>query len=131
MARCTRGIRIPFTLLIDIKSDAVATYLALHRELRRHQQILTRFTPGVARLRDATPQARSAPREPLPVHAGRGLRDRLRCKDEHRPGVDHSRAARMIFPRARGNDENLVLQRPNMGRRACFSVSIDATLAST
>jgi hypothetical protein len=36
----------PFTLLIDIKSDAVETYLALHRELRRHQQILTRFTPG-------------------------------------------------------------------------------------
>lgn len=35
-----------FTLLIDIKSEAVATYLALHRELRRHQQILTRFVPS-------------------------------------------------------------------------------------
>jgi hypothetical protein len=35
-----------FTLLIDIKSDAVATYQALHRELRRHQAILTRFGPG-------------------------------------------------------------------------------------
>ena len=38
-----------FTLLIDIKSDAVATYRALDRELRRHQRILTRFGPrGVA-----------------------------------------------------------------------------------
>ena len=35
-----------FTLLIDIKSEAVATYLALHRELRRYQQILTRFVPS-------------------------------------------------------------------------------------
>jgi hypothetical protein len=35
-----------FTLLIDIKSDAVPTYLALHEELRRHQRLLTRFGPG-------------------------------------------------------------------------------------
>ncbi len=35
-----------FTLLIDVKSDPAATYLALHRALRRHQQILTRFTPS-------------------------------------------------------------------------------------
>jgi glycerophosphoryl diester phosphodiesterase len=35
-----------FTLLIDIKSDAVPTYRALHRELRRHQQMLTRFGPS-------------------------------------------------------------------------------------
>ncbi len=34
-----------FTLLIDIKSDAVPTYLALHEELRRHQRLLTRFGP--------------------------------------------------------------------------------------
>jgi hypothetical protein len=34
-----------FTLLIDIKSDAVPTYRALHEELRRHQLILTRFGP--------------------------------------------------------------------------------------
>ena len=35
-----------FTLLIDIKSDAVATYTELHRQLRRHQQMLTRFAPS-------------------------------------------------------------------------------------
>lgn len=35
-----------FTLLIDIKSDAVPTYRALHRELRRHQVMLTRFGPS-------------------------------------------------------------------------------------
>jgi len=35
-----------FTLLIDIKSEGVATYQALHRELRRYQQILTKFNPG-------------------------------------------------------------------------------------
>ena len=35
-----------FTLLIDIKSDAAATYEELHSELRRHQQMLTRFTPS-------------------------------------------------------------------------------------
>ncbi|MBA3748672.1 MAG: hypothetical protein H0W96_14440 [Solirubrobacterales bacterium] len=35
-----------FTLLIDIKSDAVATYLALHKQLRRYRQILTRFSPS-------------------------------------------------------------------------------------
>jgi glycerophosphoryl diester phosphodiesterase len=35
-----------FTLLIDIKSDAVRTYLALHEELRRHQRLLTRFGPN-------------------------------------------------------------------------------------
>jgi hypothetical protein len=35
-----------FTLLIDIKSDAVPTYRALHEQLMRHQLILTRFTPS-------------------------------------------------------------------------------------
>jgi hypothetical protein len=35
-----------FTLLIDIKSDAVPTYLALHEELRRYQAMLTRFRPS-------------------------------------------------------------------------------------
>lgn len=35
-----------FTLLVDIKSEAAATYLALHTALRRHRQILTRFAPG-------------------------------------------------------------------------------------
>jgi hypothetical protein len=35
-----------FTLLIDIKSDAVPTYLALHKELRRYQQVFTTFRPG-------------------------------------------------------------------------------------
>lgn len=34
------------TLLIDIKSESVATYLALHEQLRRYQRILTRFTPN-------------------------------------------------------------------------------------
>lgn len=33
------------TLLIDIKSEARPTYLALHRELRRYQAILTTFGP--------------------------------------------------------------------------------------
>lgn len=40
------GDRDTFTLLIDIKSEAVATYRALHEQLRRHQLILTRFTGG-------------------------------------------------------------------------------------
>jgi hypothetical protein len=35
-----------FTLLIDIKSDAVPTYLALHEELRRYNQMLTKFLPS-------------------------------------------------------------------------------------
>lgn len=35
-------------LLIDIKSEAEATYRALHEALRRHQSILTRFTPAGA-----------------------------------------------------------------------------------
>jgi hypothetical protein len=35
-----------FTLLIDIKSDAVPTYRALHKDLRSHQQMLTRFVPN-------------------------------------------------------------------------------------
>jgi glycerophosphoryl diester phosphodiesterase len=34
-----------FTLLIDIKSEAVPTYLALHEELRRYRDILTTFGP--------------------------------------------------------------------------------------
>jgi hypothetical protein len=40
------GDRDYFTLLIDIKSDAVPTYRALHKQLRSHQQILTRFGPA-------------------------------------------------------------------------------------
>lgn len=35
-----------FTLLIDIKSDAVPTYLALHEELREHKRIFTTFKRG-------------------------------------------------------------------------------------
>jgi hypothetical protein len=34
-----------FTLLIDIKSEAVPTYLALHEELRRYKDIFTTFGP--------------------------------------------------------------------------------------
>jgi len=37
-----------FQLLIDIKSDGAATYLAVHRTLRRYQSMLTTFTPGGA-----------------------------------------------------------------------------------
>lgn len=35
-----------FTLLIDIKSEAVSTYLALHERLRKYQRVFTRFGPG-------------------------------------------------------------------------------------
>ncbi len=35
-----------FTLLVDIKSEDAATYLALHRELRKYQRMMTRFNPG-------------------------------------------------------------------------------------
>ncbi len=35
-----------FTLLIDIKSEADPTYLALHRELREHRRMLTTFGRG-------------------------------------------------------------------------------------
>jgi hypothetical protein len=35
-----------FTLLIDIKTEAVSTYRVLHRQLRRYQAILTRFGPA-------------------------------------------------------------------------------------
>jgi hypothetical protein len=34
-----------FTLLIDIKSDAASTYLALHRELEDYEGMLTKFGP--------------------------------------------------------------------------------------
>jgi hypothetical protein len=34
-----------FTLLIDIKSEAVSTYRVLHQELRRYQAMLTSFGP--------------------------------------------------------------------------------------
>lgn len=33
-------------LLIDIKSDGRTTYAALHRELRRYPELMTRFSPG-------------------------------------------------------------------------------------
>lgn len=36
-------------LLIDIKTEGVATYAALHRELRRHPRLLTRWAAGRAR----------------------------------------------------------------------------------
>ena len=42
------------TLLIDIKSEAVSTYLELHRTLRRYRQILTTFTPGGVDVRSVT-----------------------------------------------------------------------------
>lgn len=35
----------PFTLLIDVKSDATNTYLALREALRAYEKILTRFQP--------------------------------------------------------------------------------------
>ncbi|MGH3334169.1 MAG: phosphatidylinositol-specific phospholipase C/glycerophosphodiester phosphodiesterase family protein [Nocardioidaceae bacterium] len=34
-----------FHLLIDVKSDARPTYLAIHRTLRRYQAMMTRFSP--------------------------------------------------------------------------------------
>lgn len=37
-----------FQLLIDIKSDGPATYLAVHRALKRHQTMLAKFTRGGA-----------------------------------------------------------------------------------
>ena len=40
-----RGDPDYFTLLIDIKSEAASTYLALHEELRHYKQMLTRFAP--------------------------------------------------------------------------------------
>ncbi|MEW6635691.1 MAG: phosphatidylinositol-specific phospholipase C/glycerophosphodiester phosphodiesterase family protein [Actinomycetota bacterium] len=38
-----------FTLLVDIKSGAVPTYLVLHEKLQRHKKMLTTFTPGGVR----------------------------------------------------------------------------------
>lgn len=38
-----------FQLLIDVKSEALATYRALHDELRRHPRIMTRFVRGEER----------------------------------------------------------------------------------
>lgn len=38
------GDRDYFTLLVDIKSDAEPTYRALHRELKKHERMLTTFT---------------------------------------------------------------------------------------
>lgn len=40
-----RGDPDYFTLLIDIKSEDVPTYLALHEELRHYKQMLTKFGP--------------------------------------------------------------------------------------
>ena len=40
-----RGDPDYFTLLIDIKSDAVPTYLALHEELEGYEGMLTKFEP--------------------------------------------------------------------------------------
>ena len=41
-----RGDPDYFTLLVDIKSEAAPTYLALHKELSRYQQIFTTFRPS-------------------------------------------------------------------------------------
>jgi len=44
------GWRSTFHLLIDVKSDARPTYRAIHRALRTHREMLTRFLPeGVRR----------------------------------------------------------------------------------
>jgi glycerophosphoryl diester phosphodiesterase len=40
-----RGDRDYLTLLIDIKSEDVATYRALHEELRKYRDIMTKFGP--------------------------------------------------------------------------------------
>ena len=40
-----RGDPDYFTLLVDIKSEAASTYLALHEELRDYEGMLTRFGP--------------------------------------------------------------------------------------
>ena len=37
----------PLQLLVDLKSNGPRTYRALHRELRTHQRILTKFAPQV------------------------------------------------------------------------------------
>ncbi|MET7365767.1 phosphatidylinositol-specific phospholipase C/glycerophosphodiester phosphodiesterase family protein [Streptomyces sp. NPDC005566] len=49
------GYRPPLQLLIDIKTDGAATYLALDAVLRRYRQILTRFSHGRVRSGAVTP----------------------------------------------------------------------------
>ncbi|MFD9502660.1 phosphatidylinositol-specific phospholipase C/glycerophosphodiester phosphodiesterase family protein [Streptomyces sp. NPDC060035] len=49
------GYRTPLQLLIDIKTDGAATYLALDKVLRRYRQILTRFSLGRVRTGAVTP----------------------------------------------------------------------------
>ncbi|WP_406389847.1 phosphatidylinositol-specific phospholipase C/glycerophosphodiester phosphodiesterase family protein [Streptomyces sp. NBC_00887] len=49
------GYRPPLQLLIDIKNDGAATYLALDAVLRRYRQILTRFSHGRVRTGAVTP----------------------------------------------------------------------------
>lgn len=48
------GYEHTFQLLIDIKSDGVATYRALHDVLRRYRSMLTKFTPSGAGERSVT-----------------------------------------------------------------------------
>ena len=38
-----------FQLLIDVKSEAMPTYRAIHAELREHRQIMTTFVQGRVR----------------------------------------------------------------------------------
>lgn len=49
------GYRPPLQLLIDIKTNGAATYLALDAVLRRYRQILTRFSHGRVRTGAVTP----------------------------------------------------------------------------
>ncbi|KKB40004.1 phosphatidylinositol-specific phospholipase C/glycerophosphodiester phosphodiesterase family protein [Bacillus thermotolerans] len=40
------GYKHEFILWIDIKSDGAETYQAIHKQLRKYQSMLTKFTPG-------------------------------------------------------------------------------------
>ncbi|MFC7304645.1 phosphatidylinositol-specific phospholipase C/glycerophosphodiester phosphodiesterase family protein [Streptomyces monticola] len=44
-----RGYRRPLQLLIDLKTEGAATYLELHRRLRRYRRILTAYEHGKVR----------------------------------------------------------------------------------
>lgn len=44
----------PFTLLVDVKTDAEATYRVLHRQLRRYREILTTAERGAVRPKAVT-----------------------------------------------------------------------------
>lgn len=49
------GYRHPVQLLIDIKNDGAAAYLALHRQLRPHRRMLTTYAHGHVRPGAVTP----------------------------------------------------------------------------